>query len=237
MENKQKNHTHISSAPAISVLITCYNQGEYLSQCIESVLEQNFTDYEIILVDNASTDNTKHIAQSYPKVHYVFESKQGVGYARNAALHAARGSYMAFLDSDDYWPVDRLATLYPLAQQLFEKNSIPYGKVYNFFHGDSVTKMPLAHIMRRNSRGEIHSTSIIHESFFEQIGIFNESLLYGEDTDLNVRLTQCGITFVEHDILVLYRRLHGTNLSLTARSLEDVAPQLLSKYRKLHTLR
>jgi len=99
-------------APKVSVIIPTYNRNELVLDAIDSVLEQTFQDFEIIIVDDGSTDNTKTHIENYQKndarIKYVFQKNQGVSIARNTGLKAAQGEYIAFLDSDDRFLIDKL---------------------------------------------------------------------------------------------------------------------------------
>lgn len=94
------------SKAAVSVIIPVYNLAEYLSKCIESVLAQTYTDFEIIAVDDGSSDNSADILKKYAeedkRVKPVFKSNGGVSSARNAGLDRAEGEYVFFLDGDDW---------------------------------------------------------------------------------------------------------------------------------------
>jgi len=90
--------------PLVSVVITCYNYGQFLSEAIESVLSQSYKNIEIIVVDDGSTDNTKEAAGAYKghkNFHYLYQENQGVASARNIGLNNAKGTYLVFLDADD----------------------------------------------------------------------------------------------------------------------------------------
>ena len=85
----------------VSVIIPCYNQARFLSEAIESVLNQTYPHYEIIVVDDGSTDNTAKVAASYERVRGLSQKNHGLAAARNAGLEASKGSYVIFLDADD----------------------------------------------------------------------------------------------------------------------------------------
>src|SRR5918911_141417 len=97
--------SHVKSAdaggaptPLVSVIIPCYNQGHYLSEAIESVLNQTYPHFEIIVVDDGSTDNTAEVAASYPKVKLLRQKNHGrPAVGRNNGFHASRGEYIVFL--------------------------------------------------------------------------------------------------------------------------------------------
>ena len=104
--------------PAISIVIPVYNTEKYLAQCLDSLMNQTFQDFEIICVDDGSTDNSrKVISQYHQKVILTTSEHKGVGYARNTGLKFAKGKYIHFLDSDDYFEPDMLETLYNSAEQ------------------------------------------------------------------------------------------------------------------------
>jgi glycosyltransferase involved in cell wall biosynthesis len=96
--------------PAISVVMTVYNQEEYLREAIDSVLAQEGADFELILVDDGSTDGSAGVAQSYgDRVRYLWRENGGLGAARNTGIEASRGEYVTFCDSDDIHLPFRLA--------------------------------------------------------------------------------------------------------------------------------
>lgn len=94
------------SNPSISVIVPVYNSEQYLSQCIESILAQTFTDFELLLVDDGSTDSSGMICDRYAggdrRIHVFHKANGGVGSARNFAIDKAAGEWVAFIDSDDY---------------------------------------------------------------------------------------------------------------------------------------
>ena len=101
----------------ISVVIPTYNRKDKLPACIESVLAQTYANLEVIVVDDASTDGTQHLfdAPGDPRVRYVrYEQNRGACYARNLGAQHARGSILAFQDSDDHWHADKLQKQYDL---------------------------------------------------------------------------------------------------------------------------
>ena len=90
--------------PAVSVIIPTYNRGYCISESIDSVLAQTFTDYEILVVDDGSTDDTRERLRAYEdRVRYLWQPHGNAASARNEGLRHARGRYVAWLDSDDTW--------------------------------------------------------------------------------------------------------------------------------------
>ena len=95
-----------------SVIIPVYQKGPFLKKCIESVLKQSFKDYEIILVDDGSTDNSSEICKNYSlkneNVFYYYKKNSGVSATRNFGINNAKNNYIAFIDADDFWEKDFL---------------------------------------------------------------------------------------------------------------------------------
>lgn len=101
------------SEPEVSVITPCYNAGSYLSTCIESVIGQTFDDWEHLIVDDQSTDGSLDTILRYSQTDervklIVSDDKLGASKARNLAIKNARGKYVAFLDADDWWAIDKL---------------------------------------------------------------------------------------------------------------------------------
>jgi len=117
-ENPTSNRQDKIENPLFSIIVPIYNVERYLEQCIESVLAQDYQNYELILVDDGSPDNSIDICTKYAKQHHniVFIRKVngGISDARNAGIKLARGEYLIFLDSDDYW--NNIFTLSDLAR-------------------------------------------------------------------------------------------------------------------------
>ncbi|MEJ2283153.1 MAG: glycosyltransferase family A protein, partial [Desulfobacterales bacterium] len=103
--------TTISKNPLVSVIIPTFNRGWIIQEAIDSVLAQDFTDFELILVDDGSTDDTGQILEAYGRDLTVYrQSNRGVSAARNRGIAAATGRLIAFLDSDDLWLPRKLSS-------------------------------------------------------------------------------------------------------------------------------
>jgi len=97
----------------VSIITPTYNCGRFIAETMDTVLAQTYTDWEMIIVDDCSTDNTREIVETYmakdPRIHYhCLEQNSGAAVARTTAMALAEGEYMAFLDSDDLWTADKL---------------------------------------------------------------------------------------------------------------------------------
>ena len=109
------------SEPAISVIIPAYNAQEYLRECLDSVLAQSFSDFEAIVVNDGSTDDTLKITEEYarkdPRIKILNEVNSGVSTARNIGIKSAKGTWVTFLDSDDILTPDALSILYEVSSK------------------------------------------------------------------------------------------------------------------------
>ncbi len=128
----------------ISIIVPVYNVEKYLKRCIDSILKQTFTDYEVILVDDGSNDKSCEICDKYAEEHSNFKvihkKNEGLGLARNSGLEVVQGSYVTFLDSDDYYETRHLDNMYRcLKNNNADTCFSGYKKIYNnreveFFH-------------------------------------------------------------------------------------------------------
>lgn len=201
--------------PRVSVLIPCYNAGRYLAAALDSVLAQTYQDFEIIVVDDGSEDNTADIVAQYPQVKYVPCEHHGVSTARNTAIAQASGEILVFLDADDLWLPEKLE------KQVTYLDSHPecqlvFTKAANFFEGQEAMMNPRQQQLFHATLEGCIITCAFRRSVFETWGIFRTDYPYGEDTQFMFRLQAAGIS-LEHCLPdVLYRRrVHDSNLSLT----------------------
>ena len=98
--------------PKVSVILPVYNVGKYLRQCMDSIVGQTLQEIEVICIDDGSADDSPQILQAYakkdPRIKVVCQQNQGAGAARNRGLSMARGEYLSFLDSDDFFETNML---------------------------------------------------------------------------------------------------------------------------------
>ena len=107
-DNSALPHRHLPRAPFVSVIVCSYNGGQTLAACLDSLGKLNYPDYEVILVDDGSTDDTAYIAAQFPRVRYIHQSNCGLSHARNTGAVAAKGEVFAYTDSDCMADVDWL---------------------------------------------------------------------------------------------------------------------------------
>ena len=136
--------------PLISVIVPCYNQAQYLDECLQSVLDQTYTDWECIIVNDGSPDHTEEIAKKWVEkdTRFIYLSKEngGLSDARNVGIQASSGSYIALVDSDDLIAQSFIEELYEVKQQnniIKISNDFSKGKyeiLYGFIFKDELTK-------------------------------------------------------------------------------------------------
>ena len=209
--------------PRVSVLIPCYNAGDYLAQAVESVLDQTYQDFEIIVVDDGSTDNTASVAGSFARVRYVYHAHSGIPVTRNLAVSHARGEFITFLDADDLWDKTKLE------KQVAYMDSHPdcqlvYAIARNFFGGESETMTPRQKQLLEANMDNYMASCCIRRSVFETYGGFSENYPCGEDTHWVFRLRAAGVSMSHCIQEPLYlRRIHDSNISLSHSKVEQAS--------------
>ncbi len=109
----------MNTAPFFSIVLPTYNRAAFIAKAISSVLDQSFDDFELIIIDDGSTDNTKHVVDSFAdtRIRYIYQENQERSVARNNGIKQAKGNYICFLDSDDYYLNNHLMILYENIKQ------------------------------------------------------------------------------------------------------------------------
>ena len=224
------------SHPLISVIIPTFNRGTFLTRTVESVLQQTFQNLELIVVDDGSTDDTRERLEVYKnRITYDFQENRGVSAARNLGLSLAQGTWIAFLDSDDYWLPAKLEA----QVRFFAENPqalICQTEEIWIRHGRRVNPQK----KHRKFSGDIFSPSLIrcivspsavmiHREFLNQIGPFDESLQACEDYDLWLRISCRFPVFLIEEPLVVKQGGHLDQLSRRIPFLDRFRIQALVK--------
>lgn len=201
----------------VSVIITSYNQGQYLARSIESVLRQSYKDTEVIVVDDGSTDNTKRIAVNYPSVKYVYQSNQGLSAARNTGIDNSRGACIVFLDADDWLLTDALSTNLRYLKQSQKTAFVSGGHLKIYKHEDFIinsTKIVKDNYYCRFLEGnfvQMHAAVMYNRWVFETLK-FDVTLKACEDYDLFLRVSR-KYPVIHHTELIAAYYIHGQNMS------------------------
>jgi glycosyltransferase involved in cell wall biosynthesis len=216
-------------AALVSVIIPCYNQAHYLGEAIESVLNQSYRHFEIVVVDDGSTDNTAEVAAGYSEVKLLRQQNQGLPGARNSGLRESRGEYLVFLDSDDRLLPDALLTGVE-ALSAHPEYAFVSGHCQSIGPDGSalgITQSPCSgeeNYLVLLSRNYIWTPGAVmfRRSVIEQAGGFNASLDVSEDYDLYLRIAK-DLPVHCHEQRVLEYRQHEKNMTAgAARMLKGV---------------
>lgn len=188
--------------PKISVIIPTFNRAHLIAKAIESVLNQTITDFELIVVDDGSTDNTEEVVHSFtdPRLRYLKQLNGGPSVARNAGIQAATGEFIAFLDSDDLFLPEKLSV-----QMAKVVDNPAVGLVYGLYLSNTEREGSLKVAGVCYPQLELRdlllgpafqwSTVLIRRALLEQAGGFDETL-GGEDWELTLRLALAGCQMV-----------------------------------------
>lgn len=206
--------------PKVSIVIPTYNRENFVKQAVESVLAQTFPDYELIVVDDGSTDDTyRQLFCFSSRIRYVFQPNSGPSRARNTGIQISRGEWISFLDSDDTWKKEKLEQQF----RNIEENSkfkIHYTDEIWIRNGRFVN--PRKKHTKYSGWIYLHclplciispSSVLIHRSVFEEVGFFDTSLPVAEDYDLWLRISSIyPIKFLPQK-LIIKRGGHSDQLS------------------------
>jgi glycosyltransferase involved in cell wall biosynthesis len=180
--------------PYFSVILPTYNRAHLLPKAIQSLVDQTFGDWELIIVDDGSTDDTKAVVEKFQdeRIRYVYQENQERSAARNNGINQAKGTFICFLDSDDYFLKDKLTNLYT-AQQGSKNNSIWFDGLISE-HNGSQKRLPFPVIENGYNNFEfILSNTLFSQQICGNIEIFklfqfNPSIRIGEDMELWFRI-------------------------------------------------
>lgn len=230
----------------ISVVIPLYNKAQSIRKTLDSVLAQTYKDFEIVVVDDGSTDESANIAEAMLRECKVYgvecrgkvirKVNGGVSSARNIGIMEAKGEYIAFLDGDDLWGRDYLKVSAKLIEEF--PNAGIYGSASGLVINDVLTDETILYVGHRGwienpwIVGPPFSTSatIVDKKVFDVIGLFDERMTHGEDLDMWWRIV-LKYPCVYEDVVHSYYRVDAEN-SLMSKPipLETHLPNFIDKY-------
>lgn len=245
----------------VSIIIPAYNAADYIREAVDSALAQTYPDVEVVVVDDGSTDNTKHVLEPYisaRKIKYVYEANKGLAGARDTGVKSAQGAYIAFLDADDLFLPEKVAEQVKVLEA-HPDFGVCYSDLLHFT--DSPSGVPeerkFYHHRYKYPSGDVFG-SLLRRQFinplavmarsevFEKYGYFDENLRRSEDWDLWLRWSRAGVKFYYLDKPLAHYRMRGVgnlssaesepamkekNLELFSRLGENLSEEEKKKYK------
>lgn len=229
--------------PLVSVVLPTYNRAKTLERAIQSVLNQTFTDFELIIIDDGSTDESDLILSKYARLTNVTVASQprgGCSMARNVGISKACGRYLAFQDSDDEWIPDKLAKAVTALEQSDAETGVFYSDMIRVLSDGSLTDFRAPKVVKgvlineHTMDYQVHcigiQSAVIKRECFEQAGYFDEALPRCVDLDLFIRLSD-KFRFI-HSNEKLVKFYAGEGISTNRAALVTARRHLLWKYRE-----
>jgi glycosyltransferase involved in cell wall biosynthesis len=188
--------------PYFSIIVPLYNKESFVRDALNSILKQTYTDYEVIIVNDASTDDSAIVAETFlsEKIRIIQHDKnKGLAAARNTGIQNATSNFITYLDADDVWKPTFLEHIFSLTQEFSEAKI--FATNYEEIWGTTL-KIPVngSENLDSNFKGYIdffalnlkqgiycHGSVCFHKSVFEKIGLYNEEIQFSEDLDFNIR--------------------------------------------------
>jgi glycosyltransferase involved in cell wall biosynthesis len=239
-------HPHL---PKVSVIIATYNNSQYITEAINSVLNQTYTAYEIIIIDDGSTDNTAEVLQPYldqyqDQIKYYYQTNQGVSKARNFGIEIATGEYVVFLDADDLFLPDKLASQVAVFQ------AKPYlGIVHSGWRlikesGEKISDVKLwqyGHSLEIDLETwvvwkPVTISLMFKNSWLQNFGGFDTRWTHGEDIDLIMRLSLNGCRAQWLPKVTYCYRQHERNATRKSRQQTTTMMAMLDNFFSLPNL-
>lgn len=213
--------------PLVSVIVPAYQAAAWISDCIESVIRQSYSNWELIIIDDGSTDNTKKICLGYTmidsRIKYFYQKNSKQGKARNLGIFKSQGDFLAFLDADDVWLPGKLENSLDIINAHKCDIVVTGAKVWD--GTENWQNSPNKHVEASEYFGQVGfykfalgnrvvmSTALIRKEVLESIGGFDEDLKISsaEDYDLWLRCIKAGKLILSVDECMTLYRLHATS--------------------------
>ncbi len=232
--NTEINWTNFTKNPLVTVYITNYNYGNYIKQAIESVLNQKFRDFEVIIIDDGSTDDSKEIIEKYrkhPKVTIVYQENRGLNVTNNIAIKLSRGKFIMRLDADDYLNENALTVL---SQKLLSDESLAL--VFpDYYLVDKDGKI-IAEEKRHNFENvtmfdqPAHGAcTMIRKEILVELGGYSEEFTRQDGYELWVKIIK-NKKVANIDLPLFYYRQHGNSLTKNKEKLYETRHEIVKKH-------
>jgi glycosyltransferase involved in cell wall biosynthesis len=223
------------SRPFVSVIIPVYNGELYLGEALRSVFSQDYFPFEVIVVDDGSTDGTAAVAKSFKDVRYIYQQNKGAATSWNRGLMDCRGDLIALLDCDDLWSPNKLKMQ---VEFLVKNPDVKYvlAKTRLFLDkGQTRPSWLKQDFLDRDIEAYFPSVALFRRSVFETVGVFNPGYIATSDADWFFRAKDAGLLMAMIPQVLMYRRIHNSNMStqvlLSSKELVKVAMTSVMRQR------
>lgn len=231
--------------PFFSVIIPLYNKQNYIEETIKSILNQTFKDFEIIIINDGSTDSSLSLVEKIKdnRIKIFSQTNQGLSMTRNSGIKKSSTKYVALIDADDYWLSNHLQQLYDLIQ-LHPKKGM-YASGYTLKKSDKISHRAEFNDLPENFKGIVpdffkHSLQnciawvgavCIPKIIFKDIGVFDTEIFSEQDTDLYIRIAlKYEVVLDNTCVTAIYNRTMDDNLSNFSQ--KKAIPKILYSYKK-----
>jgi glycosyltransferase involved in cell wall biosynthesis len=229
--------------PVVSIVVPAYNTAPYIADTLSSVLAQTYNDYEIIVVNDGSPDTPALESAIHPfrdRIHYIVQENRGLSGARNSGIAAARGEYVALLDSDDLWEPDYLERQLDVIRKdpglaIVYPNAITFGdrmRSGRLFMDQFPSSGEVTFERLVKQECNVMVSVLAKRDVLVAAGLFDESLRSSEDFDLWLRVVQGGWRIGYHRHPVVRSRLRPESLTADAVSMCQHIVRVLEKARR-----
>lgn len=222
----------MSINPLVSIIVPVYNVENYLEECINSLLQQNYNNIEIIMVDDGSTDNSGNLADKISekdsRIRVIHNSNKGVSYTRNTGITVSKGEYLCFVDADDYVMPDYVTHMLKLAQEYDAEivattemfgnydNSQNMNVVYREYTSKKAAELMMSYRFPIGCYCKLFKRSLIIDKGIK----FNENLFIGEGFNFNVDAFQRTNKLISSNRKIYYYRRNNPTSAMTVFSRE-----------------
>lgn len=229
--------------PEVSIIMPAYNAGKYIEESIQSVLNQTHQNWELLIVNDGSTDNTQIIAESYaakdPRVKLINQVNSRLGAARNKGIQNALGDWIAFLDSDDLWTSLKLEKQMLVSKEFPDVDMI-YTDGWVFHDGNFNNLIPYSTITGKYTSENMYVleyetnyipvlSAIVKKDMVNKVGFQEEIIQCCEDWDYWLRMAINGATFYGINEKLFYYRRHDSNMSSNSVTMRLAQASILIK--------
>lgn len=229
------NSSAADDGPLVSIIISTYNRAEYLAECLNSIIAQTVQDFEVILVDDGSTDNTSEVVTSFAddRIRYFPRGNHGISASRNFGADQARGAFIAVHDDDD------IMLPWRLQSQLESLEPGDHGSFGVSVHFDNATGEVHRLVHRlfnmqtalRYGNNPTHPTWLIRADVFKKFR-YDETLKSGVDNNIALRMVRSGIKMKHTGENLILRRLHGGQITRSAGEIQQASAKMSQRMLK-----